>query len=129
MSSLVLTGDTSGQVTISAPAVGGGYSVIGAKLSPSIIDPAVGVGVSSSQRVLRFVTASTPESVVTANPQIVAGNIIGQEQVLVGTDDTNYPVFNDGNGLSLNGTARLTSNEALSLFWDGYVWCEIGRRL
>lgn len=66
---------------------------------------------------------------ITANPQIQAGTIDGQEMILVGRSDTNTVLLEDGNGLSLNGSCLLGSNVTITLSWDTSVWVEVSRSL
>jgi hypothetical protein len=92
---------------------------------------AVGDAVSVSgnaQRSLHFIEGSGGHIEITANPQIVAGTIIGQELILYGSDNDATVTYNDGNGLSLNGSATLGLNQQLALLWNGNVWSEMWRR-
>jgi hypothetical protein len=122
----VLTSNGSTWVS-QAPSGGGAYVVSGSTGSPNLITTS-GVTAGSAQRQMIFVATSGGAVTVTANPQISAGTVVGQELVVVGTSASNYPVFNDGSGLSLNGVANLTNNAVLNLFWDGSVWHEQSRR-
>ncbi len=105
----------------------GGYIVYGSPGSPISVGTS-GITASSDQRQLYFVNSSGGAVTVTANPQITAGTIIGQELEIIGTSDTNYPIFNDGNGLSLNGVVELKSYSAIRFIWDSSVWVETSRR-
>lgn len=64
---------------------------------------------------------------ITAVPQIQAGAFDGQQLQLVGRDDANTVLFQDGDGLSLNGDASLGEDMVLTLSWDGTNWVEISR--
>lgn len=69
---------------------------------------------------------------ITANPQIQAGTSIGQDMIICGTDNTNYLILENGNGLSLNGSITLGKDDCITLRWlgsDGSTsdWVEISR--
>jgi hypothetical protein len=64
---------------------------------------------------------------ISAADQILDGSVVGQELKIVGQDNVNTVQFDDGNNLSLNGSAILGFNDVLSLMWDGFSWIEIGR--
>ena len=119
--------DNGTEVVISAPSVSGGYSPHGSNVTPIIINAAVGIVSTLEQRQLWIITSTGGAQTVTANPQISPGITIGQEMLLSGISDIDYLILNDGNGLSLNGQVKLTSNEVLPLFWRGDVWREISR--
>lgn len=106
----------------------GGYTVLGKPIAMQI-NPTIGLIVTPDQRQLKYVRSVSGYQVVTANPQIAAGNVIGQELLMFGTSDTDYPEFNHGNGLSLNGAAKIKNGSSLSLVWDGSIWIEVCRSL
>ncbi len=72
---------------------------------------------------------------VTSNPQIPAGYdpLFGDngtsELMLIGTDDDNPITWVNGNGMVLNGDAKLTKNRILSLIYDNTQskWLEVSR--
>lgn len=113
-------------VAPSGPGVGG-LIVYGSEGSPIIVNPAVGVLSPTDPRSLQFLSAAAPDSVVTANPQISPGTDIGQEQIITGTSDVNYPTFNNGNGMILNGPLKLKLDMTCSMFWTGTNWKENSR--
>lgn len=125
----VLQNDGAGNLSWAAGGGGGSgaLTVSGSEGSPMVIGTS-GFTPTSDQRQLWFVVSSGGAVTVTASPQIAAGTIVGQELILMGTSDTDYPIFNDGNGLSLNGTCNLKSQESLPLIWTGSVWREYGSR-
>ena len=86
--------------------------------------------ITADARQFKYLSTVHGEVYITSSPQIQAGNFDGQELYLKGTSDTNFPVFSDGNGLSLNGPLLLRSGEAAILVWDksASVWTEISRR-
>lgn len=64
------------------------------------------------------------ENDITANPQIAAGTVVGQNLRIVGANNTNYIKLETGNGLLLNGFWLSNNDSILSLFWTGSVWRE-----
>jgi hypothetical protein len=101
-----------------------------ATYGPEVITAVGGITPAADIRQLRYVKAGVAagETIVTANPQIVVGTQNGQELILRGSDDADYIVLNDGNGLSLNGAIKLTTNATLTLLFDGTKWIEQSRR-
>ncbi len=67
------------------------------------------------------------ENDVTANPQIEAHTTVGAQMVLVGCNDAKTVLLENGNGLVLNGPARLGADCILTLWWNGSNWFEISR--
>lgn len=110
------------------PAASPGYSVSGTVGSPNVITAAGGISVTTDQRQLQFVVSSGGAVTVTATPQIQAGTIIGEELVLTGTSDTDYPILADGNGTAQNGLMLLKNERSISYFWNGTKWSELSRR-
>jgi len=86
--------------------------------------------VTMDSRQYKYVASAGGAVYISASPQIAHGYFDGQELYLKGVSDLNYPIFTDGNGLSLNGSLLLKSNEAAILVWDAQaaVWQEISRR-
>ncbi len=77
-----------------------------------------------------FVQTSGSEIIVTANPRIQAGTVVGQRMRIFGTSSANYIVLQDGNGLSLAGGDSWYSflGNMIELVWDGANWFETYRR-
>lgn len=127
-SNITIVDDGLGNVTLSSSggAGGGRWNVSGSAASPQIVNPAVGIAASASQRGAYFLKGQVSGGAqpVTATPQVAAGAVIGDERLFVGTNDTDYPIFQDGNGLKLNGSKYLQNNTSLKLLWDGALWCE-----
>ena len=70
-----------------------------------------------------FVAGSGGPIVVTNNPRISAGSNVGQELILIGTNDTNYLDISDGNGVITGGlTIRLGLNSIATFIWNGTNW-------
>ncbi len=109
---------------------GGALGITGTRAAPSTITVAGLTFVTSTgARQLWFITGDTTAGTdITTNPQITIGQDVGQELILVGRDDTRPVIFQDGNGLSLNGDFTAYANTVLGLFWDGTTWTEIFRR-
>jgi len=64
---------------------------------------------------------------ITANPQIQAGTIDGQEMLICGRSQTNTVQLDHGDGLDLNGSIILGTNECIRLSWDTSEWIELSR--
>lgn len=121
---LTSAGDT---IEVAATGGGGGSGWITRNLSNAPLTvTATGMAATSNTRDRLYVVSASGAVNVTANPQIAAGTTEGQEMLVIGTSDTNYPVFSDGNGLLLNGTRNMTSRQQLYLTWDSElaVWRE-----
>jgi len=65
---------------------------------------------------------------ITANPQIAAGSLVGDELILICVSDANTLTLEDGDGLSLNGSMLMVNNSVIKLEWDGSLWLEQSRR-
>lgn len=103
--------------------------VAGTRASPLNITAVGGISFSGSVMYnLKFVQGSGGAVTVTANPQIAAGNVVGQRLDLIFRSNTNTLTLSDGTGLDLNGAIVGNANEAISLVWDGSFWTEISRR-
>jgi hypothetical protein len=120
--------DTIGIPPVAPGGGDGAFVVLGSMSLPAQIDPTVGVPVTADQRQMKFISSQGGVETITANPQIAAGTIVGQELELVGTSDTNYSILNDGNGLALNGAIQLKRHSVIALAWDGSDWFERNRR-
>lgn len=106
----------------------GGYDVIGSPGSPYIVISGNGVVVNTSSMLQIFTVSTGGAVMVSANPQIQAGSVIGQSLILFGTSDVNYIILSDGNGLSLNGAVNLKNKQSLMLSWSGTEWWEVARK-
>lgn len=115
------------------PGGGGGggsqaYVPNGSVASPVVVNAAIGVPVLTADRQMGFVKSTGGAQAITAVPQVAPGSGVGQELVIIGTDDTNYISLADGNGLALNGGIDVKNNKTITLVWTGAVWLEMGRR-
>lgn len=134
-SNVTIVDNLDGTVTISASGGGGGGGggalvAYGTFLSPQVVVPAAGIASTTDARAVRFLKGQVGggEQFVTANPQIAPGTTVGQELILKGCNDTDYPALQDGNGVSLNGVIKLKQNASIYLLWNGILWDEISRR-
>lgn len=104
-----------------------GWQTYGSLGSPILFAGTAPLAVAAVQRQMRFVASNGGSVTAAGVPQIAPGTIVGQELMLVGVSDINFPNFDDGNGLIANGLVRLTSKQSWSAFWDGAVWREVSR--
>ncbi len=121
--------DTGAALTELGGGSGGGlYTISGTRDVPSNVNVSDGVTFSGTNaRNLKFIQSANAQTVITANPQIAAGNVIGQELLLIGRHDFQVLTFANGNGLSLNGPITLYAENNITLVWDGTNWLEISR--
>ena len=119
---------TGGAGNWETPVTGGALSPTGTVGAPITIDPTVGIIPSGSQREMIFLQSTSGTQAVTANPQIAAGSIVGEELILVGTSGTEILTLANGTGLALNGVVSLNLEQTIYLVWDGGKWQEISRR-
>lgn len=110
---------------------GNSYAVQGSFNAPIAVNEFAGLVVTSDERQYKYVVSTGGVKTIVATPQIAAGSFDGQELVVKGTSDTDYIVFTDGNGLSLNGSCLMKRNQTLYLTWnsDLSVWEELTRRM
>lgn len=128
---------TSGHVWTSQDANGTGAwaaptepapSLSGTRASPTAVVAANGVVFSgNAYHNVYFIEGSGGAVDITANPQISAGNNVGQRLILIGRSDTNTVTLEDGTGLAQNGTVILEADEMIEYVWDGTLWNEISR--
>lgn len=116
-----------------SPGAGAIANVVGSRGSPQAITAAGGVPYSASGNTIIFVVGSGGAVVVTANPQVVVGTVVGQTMTIIGTSNTNTVELQTGTGLQLSGAIVLGNttgggnNSSISLVWDGSVWLETAR--
>lgn len=75
-----------------------------------------------------FTESNGGEVDISTNPQIADGDLVGQQLILWGTSNTDYLLFENANGLNLNGQMALKAVECLGLMWNGNQWAEMFRR-
>jgi hypothetical protein len=103
-------------------------TVNGTRAAPQSITAAGGITPAASVPFqTSFIKGNAAPITVTANPQIAAGNVVGQRLLLVGRDSTNTVTLSDGTGLDLNGACTLGASSSLELLWDGTNWMETNR--
>lgn len=110
-------------------ATGGAAFVTGTRSVPQQITAAGGIAFTGNNpNNIWFIKGNGGAITVTKNPQIAAGNVVGQMLWLFGTDDTNTVTVQTGTGLDLNGTWVGGNASMLILIWDGITWTESSRR-
>ena len=82
---------------------------------------------SASKKITAYIQGSGGFVDITANPQITAPTIDGQELVVVCCSDANAVQIDDGNGLKLNGAYIMINNSVLTLISKGSLWVEKSR--
>lgn len=102
-------------------------TISGSRASANSIVAGTGITAPSGTSQLQFVEGSGGAVDVSANPQISAGDAVGQLLILVGRSDTNTVTLEHGTGLVLNGTCVLSADSVLTLVWDSTNWVEVNR--
>jgi hypothetical protein len=102
--------------------------VSGSRASPTAITAGGGVTALNARLQLHFIEGSGGAVIVTANPQISAGSVVGDIMILVFRNTTNTVTLAHGTGLSLNGDIVGEEDDVLMLLWDGTNWSELSRR-
>lgn len=108
-----------GQTSASTPTPLNGRLVTGTSAAPVGITAGGGVSMTAvAQDEVIYVEGSGGAVDITVNPQIAAGAFDGQCLWLIGTSDTNTLLFEDGNGIEMDGTILLSANTVLALIWN-----------
>lgn len=115
--------------------VGGGALVVTSTRAAPLTLTVLGftMTAASGARQMFFITGDTTTGTnITANPQIsvsptTTSLVVGQELIIVGRDDSRPVIFEDGNGLRLNGQFNANADSILGLVWDGSVFNEMFR--
>ena len=118
---------TSAKGIVWAPAAVTTPNIFGSEGSPILISIAGFTFSGTNPNNVVFIAGNAGPIIVTANPQISVGTVVGARLVLSGTHATNTVQFQDGNGLKLNGTFIATNQSSIELYWTGSVWRELGR--
>lgn len=130
-----VSNDGLGNIVITNTGGGGGsagYIPQGSEGAPLIITPSGGITPTTyllQTQYIKGVTSSGAQP-VTANPQIAPGAFVGMRLSLTQVDGTDYLIFNDGNGLSLNGPWPSPSSVQYAkaeVEWTGLRWNECSR--
>lgn len=110
--------------------VNGGQVTTGSSGSASVITAAGGVSVAGFAKEIQYIEGNADNVNISASPQIGAGISDGDELVLRGVDNALKILFEDGNGLSLNGPWVAKKDSSLTLHWDTdqVLWVETSRR-
>ena len=104
-------------------------SVTGTNGAPTAVVGATGVVFSgTSLDNLKYIVSNGGAVVVSANPQIAAGTVIGQKLRLVFKSATDTLQFADGTGLSLSAAFISALDRELHLNWNGATWVEYLRK-
>ena len=100
----------------------------GTNASPTAIVAGTGITSLNAAMIQGYIIEGSGGAVnITANPQIEAGATVGQILIIQGTSNTNTVTFEDGDGLSLNGTFVANALSAIVLQWNGTHWRELCR--
>lgn len=106
----------------------GGLNVSGTSGSPNNITAAGGITFTAgTQRMLQFIQGNGGDIDITANPQIQAGTIVGQEFKIIGRNSSQRVLIEDGNGLALKSKFNMGANDEIDLVWNGSLWVETSR--
>jgi len=118
-----------GQQSSTTPTFGSlNRTVTGTDAVPIAIVAGTGIEILDVAVEMIFIESSTAgQTDISANPQIEAGTIVGQELNLIGTSDVKTVVIEDGDGVQLNGNILMDSETTLNLLWTGVLWKEMSR--
>lgn len=113
------------------PSNDGALSVHGDRLSPVVLTPA-GLTVLDERRALWYLK-SNGGAMLMPGTQISPGFQVGDELIIVGVDQVDYPSFVDGQGIEVNGNFDLKAGAPgpgvfttkKYLIFDGIVWSEV----
>lgn len=105
-------------------------AVHGSRVAPVVIDSS-GLTVVDERRAIYYLKSDGGAVAILGN-QISAGFQVGDELILIGVDQTDYPIFSDGGNLELNGLVNLKAGPPgpgvyttkRYLIWDGSKWSE-----
>lgn len=102
----------------------------GTESTPIVVDPLLGLASASYSRemiILKGQTGGGAQDVTSLTP-IANGVRVGQEKLLLGMDNNDYPVFDSIGNLILNGPWKGDGKDALLIVWTGTMWREQSRR-
>ena len=101
------------------------FGYYGSRAAPVAISAVGGLPFLGTQLFSKaYIAGNGGAVIVTANPQIAAGSVDGQELTIQSRSNLNTVRFNDGNGLVLNGAWIGQGDSVLTLTWDGTNWVE-----
>lgn len=99
--------------------------VDGTRGSPQLITAVGGLSFSGSQPLTKkYIAGNGGAIVVTANPQIAAGNADGQELTIQSRSAGNIVELQDGTGLVMNGPWIGGLDSSITFTWDTASWVE-----
>lgn len=111
-------------ITIAATAVSP-LTVVATRGAPTLITAVGGIAFTSTTVLTKnYIAGNGGPVIVTANPQIAAGTVDGQELTLQSRDATNTVEIQDGTGLVLNGPWIGGLDSSITLTWDTVNWVE-----
>lgn len=109
--------------------------IFGSLGSPRSIVSATGIvagsnhmSVDATNQVIFVKGSIAGENIISANPQISDGTVVGMLMYILGADNSNYITLNHGNNLVLNGPWSSNNNNSLTLMWQGSDWTELNRK-
>jgi hypothetical protein len=103
-------------------------SILGSRAIPEQISSTGITNLPSGDNKTIYIEGLSGDVDITANPQIIAGTTDGQQLEIRGRNDSKKVLFQNGNGLSLNGPINMGEDYSLTLKWDLVNWVETGRR-
>ncbi len=110
----------------------GGPVVVGSLSSPETVDPALGLtSISAAKDQTHAITGRVGMGgeLVTAAVQVAGAPTFGQIVRLIGSSDVDFPIFQNGNGLRLQGEWRAMLDSMLTLMslGEGLGYIEVSR--
>jgi len=108
---------------------GGGRVTTGTYSAPIEITAVGGITALAGTDQDIYIAGISAEVNVTANPQISPGTLDGQTLRLIGQNNSNYVLLENGTGLVLNGIWLSYAESTLTLRWNNStgVWMETSR--
>lgn len=103
--------------------------VDGTRASPQLITAVGGILFTSTAIITKkYIAGNGGAVIVTANPQIAAGTVDGQQLIIQSRHVTNTVELQDGTGLSMNGPWIGGLNSSITFSWDTSAWVEMSRQ-
>ena len=104
--------------------------VTGSWASPQSIVAGTGIAYVDGPSIQTwFIEGSGGAINITANPQIVAGTVVGKTLTLICVNGTNTVTIDHSDGLTTNGSMIMGEGEAITFTWGGATpgWIETSR--
>lgn len=107
---------------------GSSVFVTGSEATPFAVNPVVSlpIAVGKASQLIIMQGSGGPVD-ITANPQIVAGTVVGQLLRLYCVSNVNTVKLDDGTGLTMNGSYTMKNGSMIEFIWSGSVWLEESR--